>query len=109
MEAVAVGGGGGDQVSAGTAEDGVERRMHMKVMVAIDDSDGSFYGLKWAIDYLFPTMATVGSATPEATLKSVGMVFLVHVQPKFHEHGYPVGPTGTGIYISFSVLFLEGN
>ncbi|XP_054796872.1 uncharacterized protein LOC129302191 [Prosopis cineraria] len=86
----------GDQVSAGTGKDGVERRTQMKVVVAIDDSDGSFYGLKRALDNLFIPIATVGSATPKATLESSGMVFLVHVQPKFlEEYGHPIEAGGT--------------
>ncbi|XP_028777575.1 universal stress protein A-like protein [Neltuma alba] len=84
MDATAVV-GGGDQVSGGTGKDGAERRIEMKVVVAIDDSDGSFYALKWALDNLFVPMAT-----PEATLASGGMVFLVHVHPKLFEYGYPV-------------------
>ncbi|KAF7818903.1 universal stress protein A-like protein [Senna tora] len=90
---------GSDQVSAGTRKDGVETRTtKMKVMVAIDESEGSFYALKWALHNLTaPSVGTpapdkAGSAAPEATLKTVGMLFLVHVQPSLHEYVYPVGP-----------------
>lgn len=96
MEASAVV-GGGDQVSAGT-----ERRMEMKVVVAMDDSDDSFHGLKWALDHLF-----IPTATPE----NGGMVFLVHVQPKVFEYGYPLEAGGTGSYTltlpSFHCSLLE--
>lgn len=79
----------GDNVSAGV----VQSRMRMKVMVAIDESEGSFYALKWALDNLFTTMATVGEASsPE----NDGMVFLVHVEPKVHNYVYPIGPGGAG-------------
>ncbi|XP_020209192.1 universal stress protein A-like protein isoform X2 [Cajanus cajan] len=78
--------GGGYQVRAGAGE----RRMGMKVMVAVDESDGSFYALKWALDNLLTTMATVGDATPD----NEGMMFLVHVEPKVHNYVYPVGPGG---------------
>lgn len=110
-----------DQMSAGAGRVGVEeeeeeeRRMKMKVMVAIDDSEGSFYALKWALDHIFVPMSTsVGAATPESSLdESVGMVFLVHVQPTVHEYGYQVGPVGTGSFLQplnlysffFSFLF----
>ncbi|XP_027364286.1 uncharacterized protein LOC113871391 [Abrus precatorius] len=81
---------GDDQLRAGTEQ----RRMRMKVMVGIDESDGSFYALKWAIDNLFTTMATVGEATHE----NEGMVFLIHVEPKVHNYVYPVGPGGAAFY-----------
>lgn len=81
---------GGDHVSAGT-----ERRTQMKVVVGIDDSEGSFYGLKWALDNLLIPMAN-----PEAaTVASRGMVFLVHVQPNLFDYGYPVEASGIGSYI----------
>ncbi|XP_020209187.1 universal stress protein A-like protein isoform X1 [Cajanus cajan] len=82
--------GGGYQVRAGAGE----RRMGMKVMVAVDESDGSFYALKWALDNLLTTMATVGDATPD----NEGMMFLVHVEPKVHNYVYPVGPGGAAFY-----------
>jgi len=69
-----------------------QRRMRMKVMVGVDESEGSFYALKWAIDNLFTAMATVGEATEE----NDGMVFLVHVEPKVHTFLHPVGPGGAG-------------
>lgn len=74
---------------SGVAE---QRRMRMKVMVGVDESDGSFYALKWAIDNLFTAMATVGEAT-----ENEGMVILVHVEPnKVQNFVHPVGPGGTG-------------
>lgn len=88
---------GGDQMRVGTEKD------EMKVVVGIDDSEDSFYGLKWALDNLFTNMATVGSATPEATLETVAMVFLVHVQPHIGEYGYPAGPFGAGTYIHTTI------
>ncbi|XP_047171580.1 universal stress protein YxiE-like [Vigna umbellata] len=65
-----------------------QRRMRMKVMVGVDESDGSFYALKWAIDNLFTAMATVGEAAEE----NEGMVILVHVEPKVQNFVHPVGP-----------------
>ncbi|KAK7278784.1 hypothetical protein RJT34_23820 [Clitoria ternatea] len=81
---------GGDKVGTGAEE----RRMRMKVMVAIDESDGSFYALKWALDNLITTMATVGEATPD----NEGMLFLLHVQPKFQHFVYPIGTAGAAFY-----------
>ncbi|XP_057745654.1 universal stress protein PHOS34-like [Arachis stenosperma] len=75
--------------------------MKMKVMVAIDESEGSFYALKWALENLFENMASkcYASTAEEAHAGMVenegGMVFLVHVQPRFAEYGYPIiGPNG---------------
>ncbi|KAJ7975938.1 Universal stress protein A-like protein [Quillaja saponaria] len=86
----------GGQVSdgAGTATGAEVRRPKMKVMVAIDESDGSFYALKWALDNLFPTIAGLGSSTPEASLGNVGIVYLVHVIQPFHQYIVPAGPGG---------------
>ncbi|KAE9619513.1 hypothetical protein Lal_00022775 [Lupinus albus] len=93
-ETSVVGGSGSDQVSASAGrvmEE--ERRMKMKVMVAIDESEGSFYALQWALDQLFVHM----TASQESSIESVGMVYLVHVQTTFNEFGYQAGPYGTDL------------
>lgn len=70
-----------------------EKIKKLKVMVAIDDSDGSFYALKWAVDHL---IVAIGVA-PEMSLEEVGMVVLVHVQQPFqHFTVVPAGPGGAG-------------
>ncbi|XP_021893934.1 universal stress protein A-like protein [Carica papaya] len=75
-------------------------RKKMKVMVAIDDSDYSFYALKWAIDNLFGAMGV----TPEASQEG-GMLTLLHAQEPFHQLAFPAGPGGaTAFYASSSVL-----
>ncbi|XP_028777556.1 universal stress protein PHOS34 isoform X2 [Neltuma alba] len=75
---------GGDLVGGG---------MKMKAVVAIDESDGSFYALKWALDNLFAPMAAVGPlATDPDPPPNEGLLFLVHVQPTFYPPVYPVGP-----------------
>ncbi|XP_019426997.1 PREDICTED: universal stress protein A-like protein isoform X3 [Lupinus angustifolius] len=78
---------GGDSNYLGAGA--LERRMNMKVMVAIDESEGSFYALKWALDKLFSNKVT-GS-------ENEGKVFLVHVQHKVHNYVYPV-PVGPVFY-----------
>ncbi|XP_038691455.1 universal stress protein A-like protein isoform X2 [Tripterygium wilfordii] len=55
----------------------------MKVMVAIDDSEGSFHALQWTLDNL----SNVIRATPIDD----GMVTLVHVQEPFQHRIFPVG------------------
>lgn len=91
-------GGSVDQVRGGAEE---KRRVKMKVMVAIDESDGSLYALKWALDNLFNVMATdtMDGTTSE---NEEGMVFLVHVEPNFHTYAYPIpmGPAGIAVYPS---------
>ena len=67
-----------------------EKIKKLKVMVAIDDSDGSFYALKWAVDHLF---VAIGVA-PETSLEEVGMVVLVHVKQPFQHFTVPAGPGG---------------
>lgn len=69
-----------------------EKIKKLKVMVAIDDSDGSFYALKWAVDHLF--VAT--GVAPETSLEEVGMVVLVHVQQPFQHLTVSAGPGGAG-------------
>jgi len=79
-----------------------ERRMKMKVMVAIDESDGSFYALKWALDNLFNVMTTMEGTSSE----NEGLVFLVHVEPIFHNYVHPIGPGGAGSYLLLSPYLL---
>ena len=49
-----------------------------QVMVAPDYADESFYALKWALDKLFTSMATVDAATSDGSPQNVGVVYLVH-------------------------------
>ncbi|KAB1200299.1 Universal stress protein A-like protein [Morella rubra] len=72
----------------------------MKVMVAIDESEGSFYALKWVLDNLF---VCIGAA-PETSLDEVGMMVLVHVQQPFQQYVFPAGPGGAAFYATSSVV-----
>ncbi|XP_054789103.1 universal stress protein A-like protein [Prosopis cineraria] len=82
--------------------DQVERGMKMKVMVAIDESDGSFYALKWALDNLFVPMAAVEPLTPDPGPQgNHSSLFLVHVQPTLYPPVYPVGPAA---YVAPAVM-----
>jgi hypothetical protein len=95
-------GGGVDQVRGGAEE----RRMKMKVMVAIDESDGSFYALNWVLDNLFNVMTSTSIGT-SSTHENEGMVYLVHVEPIFHNYVYPIGSTGAGTYIFYSLFYFK--
>ncbi|XP_030925438.1 uncharacterized protein LOC115952404 [Quercus lobata] len=78
-----------------------EKIKKLKVMVAIDDSDGSFYALKWAVDHLF---VAIGTVAPETSLEEVGMVVLVHVKQPFQHFTVPAGPGGAIFYPPTSVV-----
>ncbi|KAL4338764.1 hypothetical protein S245_041529 [Arachis hypogaea] len=82
---------------------GVEdRRMKMKAMVAIDESEGSFYALKWALDNFFSNISIDNNDNnnEEGSI----MVYLVNVQPKFQQHIYPVGVAGAAFYPATAVM-----
>ncbi|XP_071690530.1 uncharacterized protein [Rutidosis leptorrhynchoides] len=70
-------------------EETTEEKITMKIWIAVDESDGSFYALKWALQHLFlqhdPTM---DDHEPPFT------VTVVHVQPPFQPTytATPVGP-----------------
>lgn len=55
----------------------------LKVMVAMDESEGSLYALSWALDNLFPLPAPADDA---------GEVVIVHVQQPFQNYVFPAGP-----------------
>ncbi|WJX11349.1 hypothetical protein P8452_01973 [Trifolium repens] len=93
-------GGGVDQVRGGVEE----RRMKMKVMVAIDESDGSFYALNWVLDNLFNVMTSTSSIGTSSTHENEGMVYIVHVEPIFHNYAYPIGSTGAAYYPASAVV-----
>lgn len=72
-----------------------------KVMVGVDDSDGSFYALKWTLDHFFfnlPGPADVPAADDkEEHQPSYSMIILVNVQqPLFQPFIHPAGP---GTYV----------
>ncbi|KAJ4832038.1 hypothetical protein Tsubulata_017765 [Turnera subulata] len=72
-----------------------------KVMVAIDESEGSFCALQWALDNLVNAAAVTPSNEPS---QESGMFVLVHVQPPFQYHVYPAGPGGAAFFGSSSII-----
>ncbi|GKV35565.1 hypothetical protein SLEP1_g43816 [Rubroshorea leprosula] len=64
--------------------------LKMRVMAAIDESDESFYALKWALDNLFSFISS--TALPETGEKSDGLLTVVHVQEPNHHFGFPAAP-----------------
>ncbi|XP_075512444.1 uncharacterized protein LOC142547959 [Primulina tabacum] len=82
-------GGEPPQKSDGAPAEGMEPQPLMlseskklNLLVAIDESDGSFYALRWALDHFFTNLAAGESS----------MVTLVNVQPLFQPFIYPAGP-----------------
>ncbi|XP_011094180.1 universal stress protein A-like protein [Sesamum indicum] len=60
-------------------------RKKMKVLVPVDESDGSFYALRWALDHLFISNEPQDEQEPNT-------ITLVNVQPVFQPFIYPAGP-----------------
>ncbi|CAM8952093.1 unnamed protein product [Rhodiola kirilowii] len=75
-------------VEAGEGTAGGLPKKAMKVMVAVDDSEESFYALNWALDYVI--RADGG-----------GMVTVVNVQHPFQHYIYPAGPA---VYATNNVI-----
>ncbi|RVW96438.1 hypothetical protein CK203_029730 [Vitis vinifera] len=68
------------------AEAEAEAVKEMSVMVAVDQSESSFYALQWALENLFRRK---GAAVET---EEVGMVTVVHVQQPFQNYVFPAGP-----------------
>ncbi|XP_071908568.1 uncharacterized protein [Coffea arabica] len=92
-----------DQTSGGTEEEAAvvvqqqpllagERTQIMKVMVAVDESEGSFYALKWTLNHFFHQLPAAGAVPPEEPGRESSMITIVHVQEPFQPFIYPAGP-----------------
>ncbi|KAM0065503.1 putative universal stress protein A family [Helianthus debilis subsp. tardiflorus] len=75
-----------DMKTMGDGEGTAEENSTMKVWIAVDESDGSFYALEWALKHLF--------AHHDADKESPFAITVVHVQPPFQPTytALPVGP-----------------
>ncbi|KAH0934116.1 hypothetical protein HID58_011233 [Brassica napus] len=77
-----------------------------RMMVAIDESDSSFYALQWVIDHFSSLLMTTEAAGAEGDLLTV-----VHVQsPFYHFAAFPAGPggaTGPSIAVYASTAMIE--
>ncbi|CAI9097514.1 OLC1v1033960C1 [Oldenlandia corymbosa var. corymbosa] len=74
-----------------------EKKQGRKVLVAVDDSDGSFYALKWTLDHLFnmnpaAELPTAGGDVVEPAGSDSSMIVLVNVQKPYQPYVYPAGP-----------------
>ncbi|XP_052176071.1 universal stress protein PHOS34-like [Diospyros lotus] len=71
----------------------LEEKKQMKVLVAVDESDESFYALQWALDHLFPSPAVAaGVAAVAEPNQELGMVTVTHVLYPFQTYVLPAGP-----------------
>ncbi|KMZ67543.1 Universal stress protein family protein [Zostera marina] len=77
------------EVAAGGDEMGKEIKK-LKVLVAVDESEGSLYALSWFLDHLFFTQDG-----------EVDQIFLIHVQQPFQPFVYPSGPS---VFATTSVI-----
>ncbi|KAM7263772.1 hypothetical protein ACFE04_001455 [Oxalis oulophora] len=76
----------------------------MKIMVAIDDSDVSFYALRWVLNNLSSLTSstnTDSSSSSSSSSSDESVLTLVHVQSPLLHHVYPVGP---GVYASPTIM-----
>ncbi|XP_010524879.1 PREDICTED: universal stress protein A-like protein isoform X2 [Tarenaya hassleriana] len=64
-------------------ESEVERKK-LRVLVAVDESENSFYAIEWAMDHL----RDVISAEPD-TGRAGGLLTLLHVHPPYAHYVYP--------------------
>ncbi|CAI9760909.1 unnamed protein product [Fraxinus pennsylvanica] len=69
-----------------------EEKKKTKVLVAMDESDGSFYALKWALDHF--------SCYHIQRDQESSMITLVHGQPIFQPFIYPAGPVSNDPIVS---------
>ncbi|CAL9079625.1 unnamed protein product [Musa textilis] len=84
------------------AEGGGEDKK-MKVLVAVEESEGSLYALSWALDNLFTSAGDV----PDKT-EWLGRLVLIHAQQPLQHFMHPVGPCMTDphrpVYATSSVI-----
>ncbi|ESQ48846.1 hypothetical protein EUTSA_v10021565mg [Eutrema salsugineum] len=96
-----------DQATAAMETTTVEKQPEMtetpsvtttkRIMVAIDESDSSFYVLQWVIDHFSSLLAT--------TLAEGGLLTVIHVQSPFqHFTAFPAGPGSATVYASSSMI-----
>uniref|UniRef100_A0A803MWC8 UspA domain-containing protein n=2 Tax=Chenopodium quinoa TaxID=63459 RepID=A0A803MWC8_CHEQI len=67
----------------------------MKVMIALDESKGSFYALNWVLSNVLKPVISTENEERE------NLVYLVHVNLPFQTYVYPAGPV---VYTTTSVL-----
>lgn len=86
--------------AAADAEAGRSREFSkkMKVLAAVDESEGSLYALSWALDNLFPSSS---GDSPSASV--LGRLILLHAQQPLQHFMHPVGPCTHPLIPHFSL------
>ncbi|KAI6673905.1 hypothetical protein NL676_001811 [Syzygium grande] len=77
------------------------RKSKRKVMVVVDESEGSFYALRWTLDHLVQRRSPAPAADDEEEME---MIRLVHVQQPFQQYLFPAGPGGAAFYAASPVV-----
>ncbi|XP_078429697.1 universal stress protein A-like protein isoform X2 [Wolffia australiana] len=80
-----------EQAGAKGSEQAQEKAL--KVMVAVDESEGSLYALSWGLDNLF---------SKASSMAEWGEAVVVHVQQPFQNYVFPAGPAA--VYATSAVM-----
>ncbi|KAK9156958.1 hypothetical protein Scep_003532 [Stephania cephalantha] len=81
------------------------RKKKKKVVVAIDESEGSFHALRWALDYLFSAAdaAAAPPLSPPSEKPVLGLILILHVRRPLQKFIVPAAPgPAVGIYVPSS-------
>ncbi|KAK1389758.1 Adenine nucleotide alpha hydrolases-like superfamily protein [Heracleum sosnowskyi] len=78
-----------------------EQKKKLKVLVAIDDSELSFYALQWALDNLFKNLGNDQSSM-DMNQQDSGTLTVAHVMSPFHHYAFPAAEPG--VYAANTVV-----
>lgn len=70
-----------------------EHKKKLKVLVAIDDSELSFYALQWVLNNLFKN-SDIGQSSMEMSQQDSDTLTVAHVIPPFHHYVFPAAEPG---------------
>lgn len=71
-----------------------EQKTKQKVLVALDNSELSFYALQWVLDNLFKKSDMTSQASTEMSKQDSNTLIIAHVMPPFDHYVFPAGPAG---------------
>ncbi|WOH06259.1 hypothetical protein DCAR_0625682 [Daucus carota subsp. sativus] len=79
-----------------------EQKKKLKVLVAVDDSELSFYALRWALDNLFKNPGS-GQASTETSEQDSDTITVAHVMAPYHHYVFPAAGPGP-VYAANNVV-----
>lgn len=82
-----------------------EQKKKLKVLVAVDDSELSFYALRWALDNLFKNSGS-GQALTETSEQDCDTITVAHVMAPYHHYVFPAAGPGFDSYHSKLIYIL---